>query len=35
MMAKTGEVDMVIFSFTGKQLTDYKNLDWRANLLGR
>jgi ABC-type transport system substrate-binding protein len=31
MMAKTGEVDMVLHTLTGQQLTDYKNLGWRVN----
>ena len=31
MMAKSGEVDMIVNTFSGKQLTDYKDLGWRTN----
>ena len=31
MMAKAGEVDMIVNTFSGKQLADYKNMGWRTN----
>ena len=31
MMAKSGEVDMIVNTFSGKQMADYKDLGWRTN----
>ena len=31
MMAKSGEVDLIVNTFSGKQLADYKNMGWRTN----
>jgi peptide/nickel transport system substrate-binding protein len=31
MMAKSGEVDLIVNTFSGKQLKDYKDLGWRTN----
>ena len=31
MMAKAGEVDMIVSTFSGKEMADYKDLGWRVN----
>ncbi len=33
MMAKAGEVDMIVNTFSGKQLSDYKNAGWLTHTL--
>ena len=35
MMAKSGEVDLIVNTFSGKQLADYKNAGWLTNILLR